>query len=129
MSIAWTGDELIAWDYLLDAGTYDPRTDQWAQLPPLPLQFSECYPDSAVLADGRMFAWFCGQAALLEPTTGTWGTIRTPAFTATRNSSDGDEPVEQIAGGPTAAHMDVYFAGAAHDGQANDALWRWGPAR
>lgn len=124
-SIAWTGSELIAWDYALAAGSYDPTTDTWTRLPDLPLEFGECYPDSAVLDDDRVFAWFCGQAAILNPDTNSWTQIETPITTRWGRPAAEDE-VEQIAGRPVAAGTTVYFAGAAHEGHAN-ALWRWQP--
>jgi hypothetical protein len=53
LTIAWDGRRLITYDYELKAGAYDPTTDRWTQLPDLPLQFGECYPESTVLDDGR----------------------------------------------------------------------------
>lgn len=46
-STAWTGSELLAWDYELHAGAYDPATDSWRALPDLPLRAAECRPQSA----------------------------------------------------------------------------------
>ena len=40
----------------------------------MPLDFSECYPDSVVV-QGRVFAFFCGRAALFDVSSGTWGEI------------------------------------------------------
>lgn len=117
-SIAWTGEVLIAWDYGLRAGSYDPSTDTWIPLDDLPLQFSECYPDSVALADGRVFAWYCGQGALLDPDLGEWATIETPLPT-----SAGRLPATGV---PVAAGTAVYFGGASHEGTDN-ALWRWQP--
>lgn len=125
-SIAWTGQVLVAWDYELAAGAYDPAAATWTGLPDLPLAFQECYPDSAVLEDGRVFAWYCGQAALLDPEAGRWEEIETP-ITSHSGRPPTDDEVEQIAGEPVAAGMSVYFAGAAHEGHAN-ALWRWQPS-
>ncbi len=63
-SIAWTGNMLVAWDYELQAGAYHPASRAWTPLPSLPLRFAECYPRTTVLGDGRVFAWYCGQAAV-----------------------------------------------------------------
>lgn len=117
-SIAWTGQVLIAWDYGLRAGAYDPPTDTWTTLDDLPLQPSECYPDSVVLADGSVFAWYCGQAARLGPRLRGWSRIETPL-----PAYAGPFPAT---GAPVAAGTDVYFAGAGHEGTHN-ALWRWQP--
>lgn len=117
-SIAWTGHVMVAFDYELEAGVYDPRTDRWDPLPDLPLEFSECYPDSATLGDGRVFASYCGQAALFDDA--AWTKIATPVNQA--NSADGT--VEQMSGSLIAAGTQVYFVGAGHEGQ-DDALWSW----
>lgn len=77
-TVAWTNERLVAWDYELHAGAYDPSSDRWSTLPPLPLGFGECYPDNAVL-DGRyVFAWYCGQAALFDPFRERWTRLPTP---------------------------------------------------
>lgn len=59
-TIAWTGKEILAWDYLLQAGLYDPVRDTWARPPGLPLSAGECYPKSAQAA-GALVAWYCGR--------------------------------------------------------------------
>lgn len=69
-SAAWTGEELVAWDYELRAGAYDPARDAWSKLPDLPLHFAECYPQSA-RAGEVLIAWFCGQGATAG-LTGSW---------------------------------------------------------
>jgi hypothetical protein len=45
-SIAWTGSEMLAWDYELNSAIYDPAHDRWRRLPDLPVRFAECYPAS-----------------------------------------------------------------------------------
>lgn len=119
-SIAWTGQHMVAWDYELAAGIYDPQTDSWTALPNLPLGFSECYPDSATLSDGSVFAWYCGQAALLQ--SNTWTEIPTPVGRSTTTAG----AVDQISGNPNSTGTDIYLVGAAHEGQ-DDALWKWTP--
>lgn len=70
----WTGDEVVVWDYELRAAAYDPTLDEWRSLPDLPLNFSECYPSSA-LGIGVVFAWHCGQAALLDVARNSWRVV------------------------------------------------------
>jgi hypothetical protein len=73
-SAVWTGEEMVAWDYEGTSAAYDPATDTWRDLPPMPMEGRECYPDSA-LADGVVFAWYCGQAAALDTRTQTWSPV------------------------------------------------------
>jgi hypothetical protein len=74
-SALWLGDRMLAWDYEVRSQTYLPQRDEWTDPQHMPMRFSECYPDSA-LVDGRAFAFFCGQAALYEPATGEWSSVR-----------------------------------------------------
>jgi hypothetical protein len=75
ISAVWIGDRMLAWDYEVHSQTYDPATDRWSDEVRMPLEFSECYPDSAVAA-GEVFAWFCGQAAIYDIASGTWTEVR-----------------------------------------------------
>lgn len=110
-SIAWTGKEVLAWDYELAASAYDPARDLWRQVPRVPLRFCECYPRSARLRESIM-AWFFGQGAVFDVATSTWGRV----LKAPRD----------IFGRPVAAGSVVLFAGAAHEGIGN-ALWAYRP--
>ena len=58
-TIAWTGAEIVAWDYELQAAAYASTRDRWRALPPLPLGASECYPES-IRVGAVVFAWYCG---------------------------------------------------------------------
>lgn len=110
-SVAWTGKEVLAWDYELAAGAYDPTRDAWRELPSLPLRFGECAPRSAVTAE-VVLAWYCGLGALFEIATGQWHPMsREPA---------------DVYGRPVAAVDVVLFAGAAHEG-VGKALWAYIP--
>ncbi|MGH2659408.1 MAG: hypothetical protein ACRDHS_07025 [Actinomycetota bacterium] len=70
-SAVWAGDRMVAWDYETYSQEYDPASDMWSQRIKMPLDSSECYPDSLALAD-VVFAFFCGRAALYDTATGTW---------------------------------------------------------
>jgi hypothetical protein len=110
-SIAWTGSEVLAWDYELAAGVYDPSQDAWRELPDLPLRFGECYPESATTAE-VMLAWYCGLGALFEIESREWHRV--------------SRPPTEVYGRPVAADDVVLFAGAAHEGVGN-ALWAYVP--
>jgi hypothetical protein len=75
---AWTGRELVVWDYELRAAAYDPGLDEWRPLPDLPLEFSECYPSGA-LGEDVVFAWHCGRAVLLDLASDSWHVVEDPA--------------------------------------------------
>jgi hypothetical protein len=73
-SAVWTGRSMLAWDYEVRWQEYDPVSDSWSERQRMPLEFSECYPDSALFG-GRVFGFFCGQAALFQPETSEWTEI------------------------------------------------------
>jgi hypothetical protein len=70
-SAVWVVDRMVAWDYELRSQEYDPVRDAWSAPIKMPLDFSECYPDSAVVRN-LVFAFFCGRAALYDTGSGTW---------------------------------------------------------
>jgi hypothetical protein len=110
-SVAWTGTEVIAWDYELEAGAYDPARNTWRKLPDLPLRFSECYPTSARVGE-MIVAWYCGTGAIFDIAKGTWQ--RMPAARG------------EIHGGPVSAGAIALFPGGSQDGFGN-ALWAFKP--
>lgn len=105
-TIVWTGNELVAWDYDLEAGVYDPATGEWRQLDDPPFNESECYPESAVAAR-VVVAWFCGATvAELDRARETWR---------------GDSAPAGLTGGALAAGDVVLFVGS-------DRLFAYKPA-
>lgn len=110
-SVAWTGKDVLVWDYELTAGAYDPARDDWRKLPDLPLRFGECYPRSATTSE-VMLARYCGQGAVFDIATSGWQRVSAPPTT--------------VYGRPVAAGPVVLFAGAAHEGVGN-ALWAYVP--
>lgn len=84
-STAWTGDRLLAWDYITHSQTFDPDTQTWAPSIKMPLEPSECYPDSAPLS-GSVFAFYCGDAALYDDTSDTWERLHGGMLDATVES-------------------------------------------
>lgn len=110
-SIAWTGNEIIAWDYGLRAAAYSPATNKWRKLPPVPLDASECYPTSEFIG-GYVLAWFCGQAALFDIDRDSWTRI--------------DTPKQIVAGDPVVAGEVLLLAGATHE-TSDNGLWLYAP--
>jgi hypothetical protein len=64
----------VAWDYDANAQEYRPMSGSWTDPVQMPFEASECYPDSAVVG-GRVFAFFCGDTALYEPSTSRWDAV------------------------------------------------------
>jgi len=110
-AIAWTGEEVIAWDYELSTAEYDPAANQWRELPRVPLRFYECYPATDTVGS-YVFAWFCGEAALWDFRDGGWERIETPK--------------QIVPGEPVAAGEVLLFAGATHESTHNS-LWIYAP--
>ena len=73
-SAAWSDGRMVAYDYEPDYQLYDPITDSWSKKRPMPMHFSECYPDSAAMPDG-VIANFCGQVATYDPATRRWSKV------------------------------------------------------
>jgi hypothetical protein len=95
-AVAWTGRELLAWDYLLQAAAFSPETGRWRRLPGVPLEDAECYPQSAA-AGWFVFAQLCSEHALWDQRTGRWARV----------GRDRDLAAAVIAAGPV-----FLFAGA-----------------
>lgn len=70
--IVWTGDEVIAWDYLLEARSYTPGDAAWTALPDLPLEGRECYPGGGWDATVGVLVTYCDQVALFNVTSRQW---------------------------------------------------------
>jgi hypothetical protein len=73
-SAVWVGNGMVAWDYEVHSQEYDPARNAWSGSVKMPLEFSECYPDSVVVRD-LVFGFFCGHAALYDTGSGTWEEI------------------------------------------------------
>jgi hypothetical protein len=72
---AWVGGRMVAYDYETNWQAYDPLRDTWTEPADMPFPFDECYPGAATAGD-LGFAFFCGRAALYDPSTGAWERIR-----------------------------------------------------
>jgi hypothetical protein len=84
-SAVWLDGRLFAWDYNTEGSWYDVGTDTWSEPMQLPLEFSECYPDTVVVGH-VVFAWFCGNVATYDTIEASWhrveGGITTPTVEA-----------------------------------------------
>lgn len=78
LAAAWTGTELVVWDYLLQAAAWRPGRG-WRELPDLPFRFAECYSE-ATAVDGKAFAFYCGDAAYFDPAADRWVQMWTPEW-------------------------------------------------
>jgi hypothetical protein len=72
---AWPGaGEMVAWDYEHASAAYDPASDAWRTLGRVPLEFSECYPQSVAI-EGYVFGNLCGQLALYSVNEDAWSEL------------------------------------------------------
>jgi len=62
---------VIAWDYDHASEAYDPVTDTWWSLDPVPLRSFECRPVSHSVG-GTVFGEFCGQTVVFSPEEDAW---------------------------------------------------------
>ncbi|TMK91116.1 MAG: hypothetical protein E6G42_08835 [Actinobacteria bacterium] len=111
-TITAVGGKAVAWDYLLDAGLYDPAENRWTKLPSLPLTAAECYPTSVSVV-GTVLGWYCGTGAALDPGTRRWGRVPPP-----EHALDLENPV--------AAGPEALFLGSASNGHGPE-LWAYRP--
>jgi hypothetical protein len=113
---------ILAWEYSLEARTLG-ADGAWHQASSVPLDFSECYPET-VRAEAYVLAWYCGRAALYEPDTGAWVEIMVPPDLASGRFE---------LGGLTAAGTEVFLWGRLWDrtraGLSDPALWRFDAER
>ncbi len=76
LAATWTGDRLVVVDRHLDSAAWTPE-DGWRALGRAPIEPAGCFPQTAA-ADGRVFLWYCRQAAVLDG--GTWVPVQVPAM-------------------------------------------------
>lgn len=105
---------MIVWDYGLSAGAYNPAFDRWRKLPDVPLDDSECYPNSA-FSEYLMIGQFCFENGVrFDAELDQWERF---------HWADGI-----VARRPVAADGVFLFAGATHESTHN-ALWVYKPER
>ena len=74
----WDGRRLVAWDQNLHSASLDPDGESgWQPLPDLPVDFTDCSPQGALLGD-VVFAEHCGRGALFQPAAGAWERLPHP---------------------------------------------------
>jgi hypothetical protein len=75
-TVAWVDDVgLLAWNYELDSALLGD-SGSWASTGPVPMDFSECYPQSRQVDSGTV-ALFCGQLAYFNGASLSWSAIPT----------------------------------------------------
>jgi len=75
-TVAWVEDVgLLAWNYELDSALLN-EDGSWVSTGPVPMEFSECYPQSKQV-DSGVIALFCGQLAHFDATSRSWSPIAT----------------------------------------------------
>jgi len=87
---------MLAWDYLLQSQTFDPAKSSWSATEKMPLEPSECYPDSAGLI-GYVFAFYCGDAALYDEANGTWQQLHGGMLETTVDANAGSSQLWRFA--------------------------------
>ena len=68
---SWFDGALIAYGYDGRSQAYLPDRDRWQRTQKMPLDFSECYPDSIASATS-LIAFYCGQIVTLDSADGRW---------------------------------------------------------
>ena len=86
-SAGWLRGRLIAYDYILDASSFDPVTGRWSDLTPLPGSAQECYPDSTTV-QREFVAWYCGRVLTFDGS-GDWSEVRGGLTDATIQANAG----------------------------------------
>jgi hypothetical protein len=81
-SAAWVGNRMVAWDYEVHSQNYNPKRNRWSRPIRMPLRFDECYPNSVAVGE-RVFAFFCGRAALYDASANDWRRIHGGMLKAT----------------------------------------------
>jgi hypothetical protein len=66
LAAGWDGRRVVVVNYDMRAAAYDPSTNQWDDLPPVPARFFESYP-SVVAQSGTTMAFMAQTVAVLTP--------------------------------------------------------------
>jgi hypothetical protein len=69
---AWSGSEMIAWDYLNGTAAYDPVADRWRALPHVPIDDYECTPRSVSIPGEAAFGNYCGITPVFSVADDRW---------------------------------------------------------
>jgi hypothetical protein len=68
---SWFDGALIAYGYDGHSQAYVPDRPRWQRTQKMPLDFSECYPDS-IASESELTAFYCGQIVTLDSADGRW---------------------------------------------------------
>jgi hypothetical protein len=104
---AWNGERMIAWDYLNRSQTYDPDRDDWSPVERVPLQDSECYPQSVSVSDS-IVGEYCGQTVIYAD--GGWSDITRREYVGWGFELVAADPVVLLLGSNVDTRTDVLLA-------------------
>jgi len=76
-SSAWTGEQLLAVNYLMEAALFDPSTEEWTRIEAMPLRFWETIP-SASTSDELTMVRMGSSMAVLDGE--TWVAVPDPVM-------------------------------------------------
>lgn len=68
---SWFDGALVAYGYDGRSQAYLPDRDRWQRTQKMPLDFSECYPES-IASESSLTAFYCGQIVTLDSIDGRW---------------------------------------------------------
>jgi hypothetical protein len=68
---SWFDDALVAYGYDGRSQAYLPDRNRWLRAQKMPLDFSECYPDS-IASESSLTAFYCGQIVTLDSVGERW---------------------------------------------------------
>jgi len=71
VTAGWLNGEMVAWDYEHTSGAYDPGVDRWRPLTDVPLEFSECSPQS-VSTERVLLGEFCSKTVVFSAEDDAW---------------------------------------------------------
>jgi hypothetical protein len=71
----WNGSRMVVVDYGLRTAAFDPASDTWSSLPPLPTNGCEGSLAAAAVASGDVMVQVCGEVVTLAPESERWHVV------------------------------------------------------
>jgi hypothetical protein len=71
----WNGSRMIVVDYGLRAAAFDPTSNTWSSLPPLPTNACEGFLAAAAVASGDVMVQVCGEIVTVAPGAERWHVV------------------------------------------------------
>lgn len=76
----WTGSEVVAIDYEMNAAAYNPDPNSWTRLPEVPIRFFECFPRAHTIGT-RPIAEHCAGIGIWDSERREWIPLAYPSVT------------------------------------------------